>query len=372
MIIGQSKDLIVKDLIFKDRKIKSLDQLRGFLAICVVFYHILQISRSVGLPHFSELPIFSRGTEAVMVFFTLSGYLIMGSLYDEKKYFGSINVKNFYVRRILRLYPVYYLVLIIGFVFYHFLLPKLGIPYETNYNLIEAIALNVAFLPNVFSILYEPGSILLILWSIGIEEQFYLVIAPLLAVLPLNRYGRGLILFTLVYFILFHTNYFTFLKEYWLFYYFMSAGGAVAIISRSGYSLAFKSFYVRLIVYFVFVLHFSTDWLISSNELVNEVFELLLFCSLIVNLVVDDKRFDKFRLIQHLGKISYGIYMYHMIVVNLVLFFFLKVHSLYDLSSTMLIILINLTCLMGTILVSHFSYKYFESYFILLKYKFRK
>jgi len=77
--------IVVEDLILKDRKIKSLDQLRGFLAIWVVFYNILQISLSVGLPHFSELPIFSQGTEAVMVFFTLSGYLIIGLLYDEKK-----------------------------------------------------------------------------------------------------------------------------------------------------------------------------------------------------------------------------------------------------------------------------------------------
>lgn len=43
--------------------------------------------------------MFNRGTEAVQVFFTLSGYLIIGLLYDEKKKFGSINVKNFYVRR---------------------------------------------------------------------------------------------------------------------------------------------------------------------------------------------------------------------------------------------------------------------------------
>ncbi|MBI9064242.1 MAG: acyltransferase [Marinilabiliaceae bacterium] len=362
---------MVKSLILKGGRVKSLDLLRGFMAMCVVIYHIPQISRAVGLPHFSEWPMFNRGTEAVFVFFTLSGYLIIGLLYDEKEYFGSINIKNFYIRRILRLYPVYYLVLTFGFVFYHFLLPLFGIPYETNYNLIEAIVLNVAFLPNVFKTLYEPGSILLVLWSIGIEEQFYLVIAPLLAVLALNRYIGGLVVFTLVYFIFSHTNYFTFLKEYSLYYYFMSAGGAFAVLNRNGYMLSFKSSFARLGVYLVFLFYFSTDWFQFHNETAKGAFELILFCVLIVNLVVDDKRFEKFRLMQYLGKISYGIYMYHMIVVNLVLFLFLKVHSLFHLSSTTVIILINLSCIMGTILVSHISFKYFESKFLLLKYKFR-
>ncbi|WP_096433085.1 acyltransferase family protein [Labilibaculum antarcticum] len=362
---------MTKSLGLKDGKIKSLDQLRGFLAICVVIYHIPQISRSVGLPHFSELPIFNRGTEAVLVFFTLSGYFIIGLLYDEKECFGSINIKNFYLRRILRLYPVYYLVLTFGFVFYHFLLPLLGIPFETNYNLLEAIVLNVAFLPNVFKTLYEPGSILLVLWSIGIEEQFYLLTAPLLALLALNRYAGGLLLFTLVYFILFHTSYFSFLKDYSFYYYFMSAGGTVAVLSRNAYVLSFKSSLARLGVYFVFLLHFSTDWFQFGNEYAKGAFEVILFCVLIVNLAVDDKRFEKFRFMQYLGKISYGIYMYHMIVVNFVLFLFLKLHTFFDLSSITLIILINLSCLLGTFFVSHFSFKYFESYFLHFKYKFR-
>lgn len=96
--------------------------------------------------------------------------------------------------------------------------------------------LNVAFLPNVFAKLYEPGSILYILWSIGVEEQFYLIIAPLLGFIALRKYFLSLVTFTLVYFILFYSHYFSILSDYWLYYYYMSAGGVIAIIIRSGYN----------------------------------------------------------------------------------------------------------------------------------------
>ncbi len=95
MIIRKSEESIVKSVTLKKLKIKSLDQLRGFLAICVVICHIPQLSMALDLPHFSELSIFNRGTEAVLVFFTLSCYFIIGLLYDEKRYFGSINIKIF-------------------------------------------------------------------------------------------------------------------------------------------------------------------------------------------------------------------------------------------------------------------------------------
>ncbi|MCT4588184.1 MAG: acyltransferase [Carboxylicivirga sp.] len=346
--------------------------LRGLMAMLVVLCHIPQLSTAVGLPHFDEWPLLNRGTEAVKVFFTLSGYLIIGLLYEEKRNFGSINIRNFYIRRILRLYPVYYAVLTFGFVYYHFLLPKLGISYEVDYNLLDAIVLNVVFLPNVFVAQCEPGSILLILWSIGIEEQFYLLIAPLLAILAIRRYAKVLLLFTVAYLLLFHSPSVPFLKQYWLYYFYMSAGGFMAIITIMGYRLSFRFLWARLIIYLVFVLYFTSNWFRFNNELVVEVFELVLFSLVIVNLVIDDIRGGKYSIIRFLGKVSYGIYMYHMIVLNLVLFIALKLQGIFNLSSLLMILLVNLFCILGTILVSHLSFKYFESYFLTLKLKFRK
>jgi peptidoglycan/LPS O-acetylase OafA/YrhL len=68
-----------------NKRIQNLDPLRGFLALCVVINHIPGLSNGVGLPNFTGLPILHRGHTSVLVFFSLSGYHIIGLLDDEKK-----------------------------------------------------------------------------------------------------------------------------------------------------------------------------------------------------------------------------------------------------------------------------------------------
>jgi len=354
------------------KRIHNLDPLRGFFALCVVIYHIPGLSNGVGLPNFSDLPIFQRGEQAVLVFFSLSGYLIIGLLYDEKKRFGFISIKNFYIRRVLRLYPVYYIVLFFGFFYYHYLLPKFNIPFDVNYNLMEGIAWNVGFLPNIFKEFYNPGTILTVLWSIGIEEQFYLFIAPLLSLLAINRYFKYLLIFTILYFVLYHTEVFSFLRRFHFLFFFMSTAGVFAILERYGFSVHFRSLSLRVCVYILFMLHFTTDLFQFDEILIKNLFELILFNLLIVNLANDNKLNIKSRILNYIGKISYGIYMYHMIVLNLVLFIFLKIQNSISLNNWVIILLINISSILGTILISHLSFRYFESFFLPLKKRFRK
>lgn len=352
-------------------KIKNLDALRGFLAIVVVIFHIPGISETLKLPNFSNLPIFQRGSDAVLVFFCLSGFLIIGLLFDEKKNFGFINIKRFYMRRILRLYPVYYFVLFFGLIYYHYLLPYFNIPFETNYNLLEGIAWNIGFLPNIFKSLYEPGAILEILWSIGIEEQFYLLVAPLLAITPLNKFFKYLLLFTLIYFIIFNVPIFSVFERFYMVFFYMSAGGALSILMKKGVRVHFSSAYLRIIIYLLFTLYFFTDILIFSNQIISHSFKLILFNLFIINFSNDEFITIKSKFINYIGKISYGIYMYHMIVVNLVLFIFSKLIGELSIPNWSIILLINFTCLAGTFIISHLSFKYYETYFIKLKQKFR-
>lgn len=353
-------------------RIKNLDPLRGFLALCVVIYHIPQLSKSVSLPYFDGAAFLHKGPQAVSVFFCLSGFLIIGLLYDEKKKFGKINIRNFYIRRILRLYPVYYLVLGIGFFYYHVVLSLFGVEYELNYSLIQGLALNILFLPNVFIALHEPGAILQILWSIGIEEQFYLFIAPLASLVPLKKYQKYLLVFTLVYFVLFHLQSFSFLKEYYLLYFFMSSGGLLAILSKEGNCLHFKSFFLRLLVYSLFVLYFITDLFVFENDFIQHVVDVILFNMLILNLANEDKFQIGNATLTYLGKISYGIYMYHMIAANFILFIFLEIQGHLEMNNNLLIVLINVLTITITILMAHVSYKHYESYFLGLKFNFRE
>lgn len=352
-------------------RIKNLDPLRGFLALCVVLYHIPQLSKSALLPYFDGAAFLNKGPQAVSVFFCLSGFLIVGLLFDEKKKFGKINILNFYLRRILRLYPVYYLVLCIGFFYYHFVLQMFGVAYELNYSLTQGLVLSILFLPNVFNALYEPGAILQILWSIGIEEQFYLFIAPLASLLPLKKYGKYLLVFTLAYFVLFHLHSFFFLKKYYLLYFFMSSGGLLAILSRKGFTLYFQSFFLRVLIYLLFSTYFLTNWMVFENDFIQHTVDIILFNTLIINLSNEQRFHITSKILNYLGNISYGIYMYHMIVANFILFLFLKIQDYSVMSNMLAVILINVVIISITILVSHFSYKYYESYFLMLKSKYR-
>ena len=340
--------------------------------MCVVLYHIPQLSESVDIAYFDAFPIFHKGPQAVSVFFCLSGFLIVGLLYEEKERFGTINITKFYLRRALRLYPVYYLVLSFGLVYYHFLLPLFGIAYQTDYSISEGLLWNTFFLPNVFKALHDPGAILEILWSIGIEEQFYLLIAQLFSISAHRMLHRYLALFTVGYFLIFHLEHFAFLKNYHQLYFFMSAGGVVSILSRKGFKLHFKHFGCRILVYVCFGFYFLTDVFYSDNEIVRHMIDVMLFNALIVNLASEDRFEICNRWVNALGKISYGIYMYHMIVVNLVLFLVLKYREAIDLSAWQEILIVNLASIILTIVIAHLSFTYYESYFLGLKQKFRR
>lgn len=354
------------------KRYHNLDPLRGFLALCVVLSHIPLVSSTVGLPFYSDLPIFHRGQDSVLVFFCLSGYLIIGLLFDEKKRLGSISIKNFYVRRILRLYPVYYLVLIIGFVYYHYALDLFNVDFNIEYSLLEGIAWNVGFLPNVFKNLYDVGSILEILWSIGVEEQFYLLVAPLLFMLNINKYFKSLLLFTLLYFIIYHLPSFNFFRRFEFYYFFMSIGGLFAVANKLNYKFVYISFTpVRFLIYGMFILNFFTDFFLFDNVIYRNIFRTILFALVISNLALDKNLIIKNPFLNYLGKISYGIYMYHMIVVNFILFIFLKINFDALFGDVVAILIINFTCISLSLIVSHLSYKYFENYFLGLKEKFR-
>lgn len=99
---------------------KGLDGLRAIAAILVILGHVEMIKKI-----FNYKNVFDGGGsfflylggDAVTFFFVLSGFLITFLLLKERNDKGVIGVKNFYLRRILRIWPVYYLLFICGFFF---------------------------------------------------------------------------------------------------------------------------------------------------------------------------------------------------------------------------------------------------------------
>ncbi len=137
----------------------ELDLLRFFAFMLVFGYHVLPAGGGLSFPAILR----GAGGFGVSVFFLLSAYLITELLFREKTRTGAVDFKAFYIRRILRIWPIYFL----------FLLAVAAIGLRFSSLRIPAPALAAYFLlvGNWYG--YLP-SIAGPLWSIGVEEQFYL------------------------------------------------------------------------------------------------------------------------------------------------------------------------------------------------------
>jgi|GEM_PF-74858 len=149
-----------------------------FLAAVLVLLHHVEVADVVSGPDRHYGPALLRiGDLGVSCFFVLSGFLITYLLLAENAYTGTISIKDFYIRRALRILPLYYVVTIFGF----FLLPHLpfldAAPSQSMLG--EAFwsrfALFMAMTPHLCR--FEWGASITpgILWSTGVEEHFYFI-----------------------------------------------------------------------------------------------------------------------------------------------------------------------------------------------------
>jgi len=150
----------------KSRRIPQLDAIRG-IAILIVMLH-----NEGGLfPTLHLSRVFASGWMGVDLFFVLSGFLITGILLDAKGSAGFF--RNFYARRCLRIWPLYYAVLFVMFVGVPLLRPGLVTMIFERSSPWWAYPF---YLQN-FLVPFSSGAVgpLGVTWSLAIEEQFYLV-----------------------------------------------------------------------------------------------------------------------------------------------------------------------------------------------------
>jgi peptidoglycan/LPS O-acetylase OafA/YrhL len=347
----------------------NLTGLRFILAFLVVIFHIPGFCEHRGFPFYNSLAIFNKGEEAVYMFFSLSGFLIIRQLFIEKSESNTIDLKKFFLKRVLRIFPLYYLVLSFGLVYYRFILPSFGFDYQNNYDLLYGIFLSYTFFSNIFA-LYNPGGIIEILWSIGIEEQFYVLIAPLILLFPFKYITRFLLVFTVVYFALYFSKSITFLKDYKMLFFYFSFSGICSIATlKKNVNLK----YFRYFVFALFIIYFTTSIFLNSlNTILYHLFSTVLFGLTISIFAEKPIRILQSKVLTYLGNISYGIYMYHAIMMQFVGFLFLKFTAIDEIPSYFSIIIFNVLVLIFSIITAHLSYQYFESYFLNLKKKWIK
>src|SRR4030095_11127987 len=152
----------------------ALDGLRGFAILGVLLQH-----------NFSFLPIPKYGWVGVDLFFVLSGFLITEILLKTKEHKNYL--PNFYIRRILRIFPLYY-----GSLILFFALGPLVSQFKDQYSYYSANqGMLWAYLQNWLYIAkprLDDHTVFSHFWSLSVEEQFYLV-WPLL-VLACNKLSR--------------------------------------------------------------------------------------------------------------------------------------------------------------------------------------
>lgn len=144
--------------------IGEIPSLNGIRAICILIVIGSHMVNSANFP--KELTrswgYLFDGSTGVTIFFVLSGFLITYLLIQEEEKNGSISLKYFFIRRILRIFPVYYLVL-----FTYFILQQVNILQFTTTQWISSLT----YTKNIFGGSWVDGH----LWSLAVEEQFYLI-----------------------------------------------------------------------------------------------------------------------------------------------------------------------------------------------------
>jgi peptidoglycan/LPS O-acetylase OafA/YrhL len=150
----------------KPRHIAGLDGLRALSVIAVVWHHA-----HPGLPAW---PMTYNGFLGVDVFFALSGFLITTLLLEERAATGRIALGHFYMRRSLRIFPLYYALLALLAIYF---LATPGSPQGASF--LQALPLHLAYLSNWVPV----HGLMAISWSLAAEEQFYLLWPPLLVLL---------------------------------------------------------------------------------------------------------------------------------------------------------------------------------------------
>ena len=344
-------------------RIRNLDTFRAIAAIVVMIGHIeLFLQNTRGGCLFNMVP---SGHTAVLMFFIISGFLITFLLTKEKEKFGSILLKDFYFRRALRIYPLYYLILLISSLF--FLTPPSC----------KTIAFAVTILPNVSHSIGYEWTVSPQIWSIGVENLFYIFFPLIMLFVPNRRMLLLLLIMTVGLAILPHAIDFVNIRtiqneslaHFNQKFFFCNKFDSLLIGCMAGFAFAENHKLLNVIynkwLFFVCAILAVVMWggNIETKHFNDELMSLL-FAVVILNVCTNTQLNITFenRITKFLGRISYGIYMYHWIIL-LLAFKFLPIEN-----TTVLYIVV----ITATILVAWLSYETYEKFFLNLKQKFER
>jgi len=156
------------------QRIPSLDGLRAVSITLVLIGHVAGVKGVFGQSVFTN----DLAATGVGLFFVISGFLITGLLRDEYVNGGTISLRNFYLRRFLRIFPVFYL-----YVGITVALSALGIVVSSPRDILAS----ATYTTNYFVV---RSPVLGHIWSLSVEEQFYLLWPGVIAFAGIVRARR--------------------------------------------------------------------------------------------------------------------------------------------------------------------------------------
>jgi len=337
----------------------------------VIVFHIDEFIGFFGLKTygFHETGMASYG---VTLFFVLSGFLITYLLLMEKSKFEKIDLRKFYMRRIFRIWPVYYLLIIITavLIFLHVFEIKLDrIPQTILYY--SFLFSNVGYAMGLGVLAIFP------LWSVGVEEQFY-SFWPLLISKSKNII-RSMVIVILIFLAI--KVIFRIIDNRYVYRFItmtsfdsMAFGGIAAFIVMTNNKFLTVIFnpFVQFFAWLLFTLSIFLNPVHVATIIDPEIYSII-FAIIIVNVCSNPKTIVNLenRFMNFVGRISYGLYIYHL-TVFILLAFLMKKYFATNLQSPKSYFLIYTLTILITFFIASLSYRFFERLFLRKKERYSK
>jgi peptidoglycan/LPS O-acetylase OafA/YrhL len=374
----------------------ELDGLRFFAFFSVFIHHSLQsfstdawgqLARALGPAAPAVLGVASlveqTGNFGMSLFFVLSAYLITELLLIEWKRTGTVRIRDFYTRRILRIWPLYFFFL--GFI------AVLGIFYPETFAISGGRLAAFLLLSANWYLIYHsfPPVVVGILWSISVEEQFYLI-WPGIVKLGHGRRGAaiasGVFALVSVLTLLYLGGKGTYCEAVWfnslVEFLFFAVGAQIALFALGRPLKLHAGLRVLLILSGLGL------WLVAAGathimlqpgaplyrgQLLAGYGLVALGTSLLFFGVLGIRAEVVPQWLRYLGKISYGLYVYHILMRMPAHWVVLTVAEKLNWQGKLLIAArsaIPLVALAFTIGIAALSYRYLESPFLRLRRRF--
>ncbi|RXK60372.1 acyltransferase [Lacibacter luteus] len=308
----------------------------------------------------------------VEFFFFLSGFLLTRVLCFEYEANGFINKKYYFIRRLLRIWPLYFVFLsILLFLYTHI--------FNIDFSYIRLLG-NIFFIDNFLTVAEYSNSIPYCghLWTISVEEQYYLILPFLLLWLFSKSQTHVKLFFIIIFLLLFIGKFIAIVLKAKFQVIHLTPLSADSFLTGvllgffyKARFLTLKNYYLLLFTGFAFL--FIVVLLPSKNitgfhQLIIYPLQATGFALILISILGNNgsglNKILKNRILSFLGKISFGLYIFHIPVVGYFLKFFTHKSGPIQLIGLLLMFLV-------TVGIASVSYYFFEKRFLSFKKNFQ-